>query len=183
MRWPALAAALALGALGSSCGPTPEIVEQATPPPFVPPTSIPTVTPPTEALDIVLAWIECEDECAPLLQAVVQLGPEATPILIRTITEGPPPERLEAMRRHLTQTFEELAAYGETHPEAALGIGVDEYVGLYVGNYDALYRIRSAQALMAIGDPQAYGPIQEVLQSTERPDVRDALQQALRALG
>jgi len=154
---------------------TPEIRDFGTP--------LPTVTPPSEPLDIVLAWIECEDECEPHLQAVVRLGPDATAILIQTVTEGPPPERLETMQRHLAQTYQELAAYGETHPEAALRIGTEEYVGFYLDNYDALYRIRSAQALVAIGDTQAFGALQEALRSAERQDVREALQEALRALG
>jgi HEAT repeat protein len=141
------------------------------------------VTPLTDPLDIVLAWIECEDECAPSLQAVLQRGPEATPILIQIVTEGPPPAQMETMQAHLQRTYRELAAYSETHPEAALRMGEAEYVGLYLGNYTAQYQIRSAQALVAIGDPQAFGPIQDALRSTQRPDVRDALQQALRALG
>jgi HEAT repeat protein len=141
------------------------------------------VTPLSDPLDIVLAWMECEDDCAPQLQAVLQLGPEATPILIRIVTEGPPPAQMEAMQAHLEGTYRELAAYSETHPEAALRMGEAEYVGTYLGNYAAQYQIRSAQALIAIGDPQAYGPIQDALRSTQRPDVRDALQQALRVLG
>jgi HEAT repeat protein len=173
----ALAATL-LSALAACAAPV-----QPTEPPFVPATSVPTVTPVSEPLDVILAWIECEDICEAPLQAVLQLGPEATPILIRIVTEGPPPARMEAMQAHLRRTFEELSAYAERHPEAALTIGEAEYVGLYLDNYAAQYLIRSAQALMAIGDPQAYGPIQEALQSAERPDVRDALQQALRILG
>lgn len=177
----ALTLALLGAALGACAAPA-QTTPQA-PAPFVPATSLPTVTPPSEPLDIILAWIECEDECGAPLQAVLELGPEATPILIRIVTEGPPPAQVETMQAHLRQTYEELSAYGERHPEAALRIGEAEYVGLYLDNYAAQYLIRSAQALMAIGDPQAYGPIQEALQSTERQDVRDALQQALRVLG
>jgi hypothetical protein len=173
----------ALGLAAAACAAPPTPIGQETPEPFLPATSLPTVTPPSDPLDIILAWIECEDECAPQLQAVTELGPEATPILIRILTEGPPPARLEAMQAHLERTYRELAAYGETHPGAALAMGEAEYVGLYLGNFAAQYQIRSAQALVEIGDPQAFGPIQEALRSTQRPDVRDALQQALRALG
>jgi hypothetical protein len=176
----ALAAAV-LAAAGACAAPAQPTLLPA--PTFAPATSAPTVTPPSEPLDVVLAWIECEDECQAPLQAVLELGPEATPILIRLVTEGPPPAQVEGMQAHLRRTYEEISAYAEGHPEAALPIGEAEYVGLYLDNYTAQYLIRSAQALMAIGDPQAYGPLQQALQSTERPDVRDAIQQALRILG
>jgi HEAT repeat protein len=173
----------AMGIAAAACAAPPSPAPQSATAPFLSATSLPTVTPLSAPLDIVLAWLECEDECAPQLQAVLQLGPETTPILIRIVTEGPPPARLEAMQAHLERTYRELAAYSENHPEAALGMGEAEYVGIYLGNYSAQYQIRSAQALVAIGDPQAFGPIQDALRSTQRPDVRDALQQALRTLG
>jgi hypothetical protein len=183
VKWAVLAVALGLGIVSSACAVPPGPVSEGRPETRDLATPLPTVPPPTEPLDIVLAWIECEDECGPQLQAVVRLGPEATPLLIRTVTAGAPPERLQAMQEHLARTYEELTAYGRVHPEAALSMEQSDYVGLYLDNYDALYRIRSAQALTAIGDPQALGAIQEALRSAEREDVREALQQALRGLG
>ncbi len=182
-RWGTIILVLGTAIMSSACAAAPGLVPEGTPQSGGFATPLPSLTPPTEPFDIVLAWIECEDECEPLLQSVVQLGPEATPLLIRTITEGPPPERLEAMQRHLAQSYEEIVAYSRSHPEAALSIGQEEYVSLYLSNFDALYRIRSAQALVAIGDPEAFGAIQEALRSAERQDVREALQEALRALG
>jgi HEAT repeat protein len=53
---------------------------------------------------------------------------------------------------------------------------------LYLDNYLAQYRIRSTQALVAIGDPEATSAIQRALRTTERQDVRQQLQQALQEL-
>jgi hypothetical protein len=172
---------LALTTAGACAAPAQPTIQPLGP--FAPATSAPTLTPPSEPLDIVVAWIECEDECGDTLQAVVGLGLEATPLLMQILTEGPPPDRLEAMQQHLARAYEELAAYGETHPEAALAMGQSEYLGLYLDNYTALYQIRSAEALVAIGDPQATSVLQRALRSSERPDVRAAIQEALRQLG
>ncbi len=181
--WPALAIGLTVSLTAAACAGTPEPAPGGAAEPRDLSTPRPTLTPPSEPQDVVLAWIECEDECVDALQAVVELGPEATPLLMQIVTEGPPPGRLEAMRQHLTRAYEELAAYGETHPEAALTLGQAEYLGIYLGNYTALYQIRSAEALAAIGDPQATSVLQRALRSSERADVRAAIQDALRQLG
>jgi hypothetical protein len=181
--WPWLAVGLAVSLTAAGCVGALELTPGGAAEPRDFSTPRPTLTPPSEPLDIVVAWIECEDECGEPLQAVVELGPEATPLLLQIVTEGPPPERVEAMQQHLTRAYEDLSAYGQTHPEAALTIGQAEYLGLYLGNYTALYQIRSAQALVAIGDPQAAGVLQRALRSSERPDVRAAIQEALRQLG
>jgi hypothetical protein len=180
--WLWLAIGLAVSLTVAACAGAPEPAPGGAAEPGDLSTPRPTLTPPSEPLDIVLAWIECEDECGGPLQAVVGLGPEATPLLLQIVTEGPPPERVEAMQQHLTRAYEELSAYSRTHPEAALTIGQADYLGLYLGNYTALYQIRSAQALVAIGDPQAAGVLQRALRSSERPDVRAAIQEALRQL-
>lgn len=181
--WPIRAALLAASLAIAGCAAPAGPISEGTAGPREFGTPRPTATPPTEPVDIVLSWIECEDECAAALQAVVQLGPDATPLLVQIVTEGPPAARVEAMQDHLRITYEELAAYGETHPEAALRLGEAEYLGLYLDNYAALYRIRSAQALVAIGDPQATSALQVALRSSERQDVREAILEALRELG
>jgi hypothetical protein len=181
--WPWLAIGLAVALTVGACAGAPEPAPGGAAEPRDLSTPRPSLTPPSEPLDVVLAWIECEDQCAGAMQAVVDLGAEATPLLMQIVTEGPPPERVEAMQQHLSRAYEELSAYGRTHPEAALTIEQADYLGLYLGNYTALYQIRSAQALVAIGDPQAAGVLQRALRSSERPDVRAAIQEALRALG
>lgn len=132
--------------------------------------------------DVIFAWIECEDECADELAAVVELGPDAVPILIAFLSEGPPSDRADSMIDHLTQSFANLVRYSETHPEAAIELTEEQYVDVYLRNYIALYRIRSANALVAIGAPEASGAIDEALQAATRDDVRQVFTEALEAL-
>lgn len=130
-----------------------------------------------------LAWIECEDQCEPQLDALLALGSEATPVLVRTLTEGPPPDRAESMKAHLEQVYKDLAAYAETHPEAAVELDEGEYVSLYFDNYQAQYQTKSVQALVALNEPEARDAILKTLRTVKREDVREALEQALEQLG
>ena len=180
-KWEGPAILLALFLAG--CAAAPEAAPTATLADLSLSTPAPTLTPPADPEGIVFAWIECEDQCAAQLEAVLALGAEATPVLVRTLTEGPPPERSEAMKAHLEQVYKELAAYAETHPEAAVELDQGEYVSLYFDNYLAQYQTKSVQALVALGEPEARDAILKTLRTVRRDDVREALEQALEQLG
>lgn len=167
----------------SACATPPESVDEPVKAISAFITPQPTLTPPSEPEGIVLAWIECEDQCEAQLEAVLALGDQATPILVRTLTEGPPTEQAQAMKAHLDRTYKELATYAETHPEAAVGVDQAAYVALYLDNYQAQYQTKSAQALVAIGGPEARDAILRALRAANREDVRQALERALEGLG
>jgi hypothetical protein len=174
---------LALVLFTAGCATVTEVTPTSTLAELVFSTPLPSLTPPADAEGIVLAWIECEDQCEAQLEALLALGSEATPVLVRTLTEGPPTERAEAMKEHLEQVYKELAEYAETHPEAALELDQGEYVSLYLDNYQAQYQTKAVQALVALGEPEARDAILKTLRTVKRDDVREALEQALEQLG
>lgn len=98
-----------------------------------------------------LAWFECEECTEGQLDSVIALGPAAIPSLSSALRAGPAPERLAELQRHLAQRYENHAAYADRNPGAALGRSQAEYIQRYSENFVALYRVRAAIALGAMG--------------------------------
>ena len=136
-----------------------------------------------------LAWLECEECEAGELDAVVRLGEAAVPDLGTTLEKGPPPASQEGLRRHLIDSYAEMRKYKQRYckaPEPSaddckLAVSQKEYETMYLDNYDAQYKIRSARALGAIGGPEARKFLEEAVRRSEaREDVRDAIAAALK---
>lgn len=124
-------------------------------------------------------WLECEECTEGELEALTAFGREVVPMLAKTLVQGPAPASRELLRRDLVRRYHELQRYAATHPEEGLGdLTESEFVDLYLGNYVALYRVRAAQALGAIGGPEAERTLQSALQMELRKDVAAAVREA-----
>lgn len=154
--------------LGAGCGPK------------EPPT--PELTP-EEALaarETIVDWLEC-DECRDgQLAAAVELGEVAVPVLAAALEAGPSPASVELLRYRLGETWDTQSRYAETHPEAKLASGRDEYIQGYVDNFTAQYQVRAATALGRIGTPSARSALEaQSRQTAARTDVQEAVRTAL----
>jgi HEAT repeat protein len=128
-----------------------------------------------EIRSIIVAWLEC-DECSEgELAAVVKLGQAAVPSLAASLRDGPSPARREQLRRHLEESHARLKDRSRT--SAAV------YVPRYTENLVALYRVRAARALSAIGGPVARQALEDALGQPYRDDVRQSIKAALTRLG
>lgn len=127
----------------------------------------------------VLAWLECEECDQNELQLVLEHGADAVPTLGAVLEGGPSPANRERLRRHLEGTWDELQAYGRTHPEARIDLARDAYVAMYMENYVALYQSRAAHALGSIGSSEALRILKEFDASRVRPDVQRVLSEGL----
>lgn len=130
----------------------------------------------------IVDWLECEECVDGELEAVVKLGEALVPSLANTLQRGPAPERLESVRRRLSDNYDALTAYAKTHPETRIPMTKDEYVRTYLDNYVALYRVRSAQALSRIGGAEARRALEQARDAGYREDVSGAVTESLRQL-
>jgi hypothetical protein len=136
----------------------------------------------TEARRAIARYLECEECTDGELEAVVRLGEVSVPVLAATLRGGIAPATREKLRLHLVATYEELKKYASTHADAQIPASEDEYVKMYLDNHDALYRIRAATALAAIGGPAASAALKEASAASVRPDVQAAIKDALAKL-
>jgi hypothetical protein len=114
--------------------------------------------PPEQAAEVrraVVAWLECEECEEGQLEAVKKLGSTAVPTLGATLERGPSAASRALVRRHLEDSYVKIAEYVRKNPEEKLEASQEEYVKIYLENYAANYRVRSAQALAAIGGDDA----------------------------
>lgn len=142
---------------------------------------------PDTVQEVMTQWLECEEceagELEALKDAVTKERTIALPILLAALREGPPAENREQEEKALQQRYDELVSYSESHPEAKPPVGKEEFVRLYLSNYEASYRIRAAQALAEIGGPEARQAIEEALKRGDpRNDVMRVLQESLKKL-
>jgi hypothetical protein len=152
---------------------------------FLPPEAIGQTAPPlsraeaVRAAQVLVTWFECEECEAGELRAVTRYGQAIVPSLIATLNEGPSPASREILRQQMQDRYDELATYAQKNPNAKLASGREEFVAMYLGNFDAQYRVRAAQALGTIGGGRAREALQSALQKTERSDVRRTISEAL----
>ena len=124
-----------------------------------------------EARRAIITWLECEECNQGELRAVVRLGPTVVPTLAATLKEGPSQASLEFFRRYLIATYRSLKKFESTHHQSNVLLTETDYVNQYLDNYLALYQIRAAEALAAIGGPAAKTALKEAMQLPLRPDV------------
>ncbi len=142
------------------------------PPPLTPEES-------AKATQVLVEWFECEECVDGELSSVTEYGQIVVPILIATLNEGPSPASRELLRRELETRYDELSAYSKDHPNVELASSKEEFVEIYLSNYDALYRVRAALALGAIGGKNAEEALKSALDNADREDVRSSIEQAL----
>lgn len=135
-----------------------------------------------EVRQAVVAWLECEECEEGELEAVKKLGANAVPTLGATLERGPSAASRERARRHLEDSYGKIAEYVKKNPEEKFDVSREEYVKIYLDNYAANYRVRSAQALSAIGGEQARKHLADAAATrSQREDVRAAIEAAAKA--
>lgn len=135
-----------------------------------------------KARQTIVAWLECEECTDGELDSVVKLGEGAVPSLIANLEKGPAPASLELVRRQLASNYQALTEYAKSHPEAKTPMTQETYIKTYLGNYIALYRIRSAIGLAEIGGSEARRALDEALNAGYREDVSVAAKESLQKL-
>jgi hypothetical protein len=131
------------------------------------------------AIDALATWFECE-ECHPAqLIAVTRYGQIVVSSLVATLNGGLSPASRELLRRLLDARYTELAEQGEKDARFKITSDRKDFVARHLGDFDARYRIRAAQALVAIGGAEARKALEAALSKAERPDVRTVIQQSL----
>lgn len=151
-------------------------VEQPSgPPPLTPEES-------AKATQALVEWFECEECEAGELNSVTEYGEAVVPILVSTLNNGPSPASRELLRRELETRYNELRSYSQEHPNVKLASTKEEFIKIYLSNFDALYRVRAAMALGAIGGKNAEEALESALKDADREDVRSSIQQALSSI-
>jgi len=125
----------------------------------------------SRARTILVEWLECEECTDRELERVVALGQAIVPSLAAVLEKGPAPAKAELTRRSLRASYRRLADYAERHPDFKLPMGEEEYVLTYLDNFRAVYRIRAAKALAAIGTEAAWEALRTAAGADFRADV------------
>jgi hypothetical protein len=134
------------------------------------------------AIHALRAWFECED-CQPSqLAAVTKYGQSILPSLAATLNGGLSPATRELLQRQLYERYDELVAQGEKNPKLRISAGREDFTARHLGDFDARYRIRAAQALVAIGGPEARAALEAGLGKTQRDDVRAVIGESLKKI-
>lgn len=145
----------------------------------------PTELSPEQAAEVrraVVAWLECEECEEGQLEAVQKLGVAAVSTLGATLERGPSAASRERARRHLEDSYGKIAEHVKKYPEQKLEVSQEEYVKIYLENYAANYKVRSAQALASIGGEQARKLLALAAEGkSQREDVRVAIEAAAKS--
>ncbi len=126
-----------------------------------------------------VTWFECEECETGQMEAVVKHGENAIPSLIATLRSGPAPASREFLRHQLDLRYTELKEYERTHPAVKVAGTREEFIEMYLSNFDAQYRVRAATALAAIGGQEAKEALRDALDKSPREDVRMVIASAL----
>ncbi len=118
-----------------------------------------------------MSWLECEECQAGELKRVVGLGQPIVPTLAAVLKQGPSPASRASAEAHLRTTYRELIEYRRRNKQPELPMSEEQYVKTYLDNYEALHRLRAAEALGLIGGPAARKALEEAAQTNLRSDV------------
>lgn len=130
----------------------------------------------------IVAWLECEECEDGERDAVTKLGQKIVPSLAATLRQGPSVASRERLRLHLKETYGEMSKHSGAAGGTSLEYSETDFVNTYLANYEALYRVRSAQALAAIGGDEARKALELANSGHLRPDVKRALELALASM-
>ncbi len=146
---------------------------------------LPTPTQVLEDSEVVERYLNCEDCLDGELEAVLELGEKASPILLEFLASGPSPETLRSTEKGLNETYAQMAEYAKIQEDRTLRPrqSQDEFVRTFLDNLNAQYQTRSVRAIVLIGDEAAIEKtrvlLEEQLARTERDDLRSMLLLAL----
>ena len=109
---------------------------------------------------------------------MTRFGQAIVPSLVAVLNEGPSPATRELLRRELERRYDQLAEFARKNPDAKVASTKEEFVAMYLRNFDAQHRVRAAQALGAIGGRQARA-LEAAAGKAERDDVRTTARRSL----
>lgn len=146
---------------------------------------LPTPTQVLQDSEVVERYLNCEDCLDGELEAVLEVGDRASPILLEFLASGPSPETLRSTEKGLNETYAQMAEYAKIQEDRTLQPrqSQDEFVRTFLDNLNAQYQTRSVRAIVLIGDEVAIEKtrvlLEEQLARTERDDLRAMLLLAL----
>lgn len=146
---------------------------------------LPTPTQVLQDSEVVERYLNCEDCLDGELEAVLELGDKASPILLEFLASGPSPETLRSTETGLNETYAQMAEYAKIQEDRTLRPrqSQDEFVRTFLDNLIAQYQTRTVRAIVLIGDEVAIektrGILEKQLARTEREDLRAMLLLAL----
>jgi HEAT repeat protein len=135
-----------------------------------------------EARATTIKWLECEECVDGELEAVVRLGQDIVPSLEAVLHEGLSPAGRKFLESELEKRYDRMMARAEENPRTRPAGTREQFLEQYMGNFEAMYRIRAAIALGEIGGSKANQALQEASQTEHRRDVERAIREALAKL-
>lgn len=131
--------------------------------------------------DAVVAYAECEECESGELDAVVRFREKAVPTLVAVLERGPSEAKMAEHEFGLRRTYQNLQEYARKHPEGKVSLSEQDYLRTYRDNYKALYQVRAATALAAIGGTNAKKALEQASQRNDlRADVLKDIKKLLR---
>jgi hypothetical protein len=125
-------------------------------------------------------WLECEKCEHGELEAVTRDGQDNVNALIAALRDGP---QLGNLPTALEERYEQLVEQSKKNPYAPIAATKEQFVALYLGNFDAQGRVRAAQGLGVIGGPDARRALEAAAANQAlRDDVRATARDCLRRL-
>ena len=119
------------------------------------------------------SWLNCEYCEHGELEAIARGGEAIVPSLVTALHDGPSPAARETLRTELEARYEQLVAQSKKNPIAPITATKEEFVRLYMGNFEAQQRVRAAQALAVIGSDRARAALETAAANQAyRDDVR-----------
>lgn len=138
-----------------------------------------------EPQQIIFAWLECEECFDGELEAVLDLGEIAIPVLFDILENGPPPQNINDARESLTSDYDQVVIYLENKKREDIVINqtMDEYVEFYLENLEAQYKSRAFLALKESEGTnllfQAQKLVAVAIETTSRADLKLMLEALL----
>ena len=135
-----------------------------------------------QAVQTLTTWFECEECQSGELEAVQKYGQAVVPSLIAVLDGGLSPAKREQTRSELEARHDALTERARKNPNAKPTSTKEQFTAQYLGNFDAQYRVRAAQALAAIGGDKARAALQAAARKPHRGDVQAVIETSLRTV-
>jgi hypothetical protein len=116
-------------------------------------------------------WLETDCEESSLM-TLTRYKQAIVSDLIGALEKGSPANQREVVRREADASYDELVKQQDRNPERRVGSTRDVYVKRDVDNFEAQYRARAAQALAAIGGPNARAALEGILAKASKGEVQ-----------
>ncbi len=115
------------------------------------------------------AWLECDDCLSGELDSVVKMGSRAIPTLAAYLSDGPPSDRLQALRKYLETVHRQLSLLSTDSAGSPYLPTRRAFVSEYMAKYTEMYQIRAATAIGEIGGKKARRTLEAILVKPRMP--------------